>query len=97
MRPQTKKGIRNSTTAERAIIECLKELHIPFEHKWWILHYEVDFLVGDYIIEVDGRKLQSEKRNKILLEAGYNLIHISNLQAKERSQIKAQLEKIYGN
>ena len=95
MRPQIL--IKNSTKAERIIIECLKELRIPFKHRWLILRYEVDFLVGNYIIEVDGRGMQSEKKNKILLEAGYNLIHISNLQAKERSQIKAQLEKIYGN
>lgn len=92
MRPQIK--TRNSTKSERRVIEVLKELRKPFCHRLLLLGYEVDFLIGNYIIEIDGRKKQSEKKNRELLEAGFNVIHLSNQQTKERSKLTIYLKNI---
>jgi len=95
MRPQIL--IKHSTKSERRLIEVFKELRIPFKHRWLLLGYEVDFLIGNIIIEVDGRKKQSVEKNKTLTEAGYDVIRISNLATKERSHIKLFITKIYVN
>lgn len=92
MRPQILK--KHSTKAERRVIEVLKELKVPFYHRFLLLGYELDFLIGNYIIEIDGKKKQSEKKNRELLEAGFNVIHLSNKQTKERSKLKEYLTKI---
>ena len=95
MRPQIL--TRNSTKSERRLIEVFKELQIPFKHRWLLLNYEVDFLIGNIVIEVDGKKKQSVEKNKTLLEAGYNVIRLHNVATKERSHIKLFITKIYVN
>lgn len=95
MRPQILK--KNSTKEERIVIDVLNELRIPFKHRWLLKGYEVDFLIGKIIVEVDGEDQQTVEKNKVLAEAGYHVIHIKNKATRKRSHIKLFIRKIYGN
>ena len=69
---------KHSTKAERIFYEALKELHIPFKHRWTIHGREVDFLLWDkVVIEIDGHEQEGEK-NHFLAELGYIPIHLHN-------------------
>ncbi len=67
----------NSTKAERRVYELLKRLHIPFKHRWKIKNHEVDFIIGNYAIELDGHP-QKALRNQFLVKEGYIPIHFTN-------------------
>jgi len=67
----------NSTKAERRFMELLKKLHIPFQAKVRIKGREVDFLIGNNAIDIDGHG-QDVAKNKMLILAGYNSIHLNN-------------------
>ena len=83
-----------STKAERRFMEILKELHIPFKHRWIIGGKEVDFLIGKHIIEIDGHKQDSSK-NIDLVKQGYIPIHFNNNEIIiNRKNIKQWLEQI---
>ena len=69
--------IGHSTRAERKFHELLKSLHIPFRCKIKINGREVDFLIGDYIIEIDSHK-QNVEKNRMLRDLGYNIVHLNN-------------------
>lgn len=58
-------------------MELLKKLHIPFRYKVKVKGREVDFIVGNMAIEIDGHPQDSAK-NWLILEAGYNPIHLSS-------------------
>lgn len=70
----------NSTKSERRIAEILKNNHIRFLAKRRIGKYEVDFLIGGLILEIDGdvHCEQSADRNAYFIENGYNPIHIGS-------------------
>ena len=68
---------RNSTKAERIFYEMLKTLKIPFRHRWLINGREVDFLIGNYAIEIDSHG-QDVDKNIMLLKEGYTPIHINS-------------------
>lgn len=68
---------KNSTRAERIVYEALKSLHIPFKHRWIINRREVDFIIGKYVLEIDGHEQDGEK-NHMLAELGYVPIHLHN-------------------
>lgn len=68
---------RQSTVAERKVYEVLKELKIPFKHRWMIEGKEIDFLIGKNILEIDGH-LQDAHRNQRLVELGFIPLHIPN-------------------
>lgn len=68
---------KNSTRTERIMYEVLKELKVPFKHRWIISGREVDFIVGDYAIEIDGHEQDGEK-NEMLVREGYTPIHVHN-------------------
>jgi very-short-patch-repair endonuclease len=53
---------RNSTKAERIFYEILKKNHILFKFREKIEGKEIDFIIGKYIVEIDGHE-QSAKRN----------------------------------
>lgn len=74
MRRITKK---HSTKAERRFYEVLKELHIPFKHRWIVDGKEVDFIIGKYAIEIDGHT-QNGIKNHFLAERGYIPLHFQN-------------------
>ena len=82
-----------STKAERQFYEILKELHIPFKHRWIIGNREIDFLIGKYVIEIDGHKQDSSK-NIDLIEKGYIPIHFNNKEINHK-KIKIWLVQIY--
>ena len=68
----------NSTKGERRIAEILKKHKIKFKTKWRIGKYEVDFLVGKMIIEIDGNvhKRTNTERDIYFTSQGYLPIHI---------------------
>ncbi len=73
--------------------EILKELRIPFLHRWRVGRSEVDFLVGKFAIDLDGHA-QDGDRNFDLIERGYVPIHFSNRQLLNRETIKLELIKL---
>jgi len=68
---------RHSTKGERIVYEVLKDLHIPFRHRWLVNGREVDFIFWDVALEINGHE-QDAHRNQLLAEAGYRPIHVSN-------------------
>lgn len=68
---------RHSTKTERIVYEILKELKIPFKHRWMVKGREVDFIIGDVAIEINGHE-QDEEKNKLLIREGYRPLHIHN-------------------
>jgi very-short-patch-repair endonuclease len=68
---------RSSTKAERKFHELLKKYHVPFQTKVKIMGREIDFIVKNYAIEIDGHK-QDVSKNWMLSSLGYNLIHLNN-------------------
>jgi len=68
---------KNSTKQERLVYEVLKELHIPFKHRWIIGGREVDFVINNVCLEIDGHEQDGEK-NHMLAGLGYVPIHLHN-------------------
>lgn len=84
------------TKPERILSRLLNEHRIPFKTKVKVGKYEVDFLIGKLIIELDGHE-QSGIRNEYLANQGYIPWHFVNQEIYEnRVDI---LKKIinYGN
>lgn len=93
MRPQLCK--KHFTRAERIVGEILKSNHIPFRSKVLINNKEIDFLVGEYAIEIDGHTHSGEK-NDSLLKAGFIPVQFTNaFVIKHRDILETQL-KDYG-
>jgi very-short-patch-repair endonuclease len=67
----------HSTKAERKFAERLKANHIPFRIKIKIKEREVDFIVGNYAIDIDGHE-QDGLKNHMLADSGFIPIHIDN-------------------
>lgn len=84
---------KNSTRAERIVAQALRELRIPFEHRVFISTMEVDFLVGDYVIELDGHK-QNSIRNTMFVRRGYKPVHLSNNQVTDLKSTKIWLQTL---
>lgn len=83
----------HSTKCERIIYEILKELKIPFKHRWIISGREIDFLILDkYCLEINGHAQDTEKNN-LLTQLGYVPIHYHNEEIKNnRELIKHKLK-----
>ena len=67
-------------------MEILKQERIKFRTKVKIKGHEVDFLIGKNIIEIRNAN-QRPERNKILLEAGFNLFYLNNQDVKKTTEI----------
>jgi len=78
---------KHSTKAERIVAEALKDLHIPFKHRWMLNGREVDFIIGNVALELDGHEQDGEK-NSMLAELGYIPIHLHNSEVTKESIIK---------
>ena len=78
---------KHSTIQERIFYEVLKELKIPFKHRWLISGREVDFLIGKHVIEINGHEQDGEK-NHFLAELGYIPIHLNNSEITKENIIK---------
>ncbi len=87
----------SSTKPERIFIEILKSHHIPFKYSRVINGKEIDFIIGQYAVEIDGHK-QSSERNQWLLEQGFIPIHYTNSALlKNRSGVEYDItSKYYG-
>lgn len=59
------------------VYEVLKEIRLPFRHRWLLDKYEVDFLIGNIVLEVNGHE-QDVQRNNKLVELGYIPLHLHN-------------------
>ncbi len=93
MRVQLQKLTKqNSTKYERRFAEILKSMRIPFKVKVEVCGHEVDFIIGKKIIEIDGHD-QDRDKNKIILESGYDILHIKNNEIND-SDIKLWLIKL---
>ena len=77
---------KNSTKPERIMYEVLKEMKVPFKHRWIINEREVDFIIGDYAIEIDGHE-QDTFKNKYLVMAGLTPIHLHNSEVNRENII----------
>ena len=78
---------RNSTKQERIVYEILKELKIPFKHRWLIGYREIDFVIGKTCIEIDGHE-QDGTKNAELVKLGYTPIHLHNSEVSREKIIK---------
>lgn len=78
---------KHSTKHERVFYEVLKELKIPFKHRWIIQGRECDFLIGNVCIEIDGHE-QDGNKNHIFAELGYIPIHLHNSEINRQNIIK---------
>lgn len=77
---------KNTTKPERVVYEVLKELRIPFRHRWYINGREVDFVIGTLCLEINGHE-QDEIKNLMLIESGFTPVHIHNTEVT-KSHIK---------
>jgi very-short-patch-repair endonuclease len=78
---------KHSTKSERIVYEILKDLKIPFRHRWLISGKEVDFLIGNKVLEINGHE-QDGMRNHLLANLGYIPIHINNTEVSNRESVK---------
>lgn len=69
-------------------------MKIPFKHRWIIGGREVDFVIGNYCIEIDGHSQDTDK-NEMLANLGYTPIHLHNSEITRENIIKLlnKLEK----
>lgn len=81
-----------STKAERIFYEILKELDVPFKHRWIVEGREIDFIINDTIaVEIDGHKQDPDKNNQ-LVQLGYSPIHLENVELLEdKEKVKKEL------
>lgn len=68
----------NSSKWERRVGEILKNNRIKFRAKVRIGKYEVDFLIGKVVIEVDGsvHKKTNTQKDIFLFNQGYTPLHL---------------------
>jgi very-short-patch-repair endonuclease len=86
--------LSNTTKQERIVHEVLKELRIPFKHRWLVNGREVDFIIGALALEIDGHEQDTEKNNMLLL-SGYTPVHLHNSEVT-RENIKQLLQNYNG-
>jgi len=67
---------------ERILARLLNENRIPFKTKIKVGKYEVDFLIGKLVIELDGH-IQSVEKNNYLANLGYIPWHFTNKEVYE--------------
>jgi len=87
----------HSTKSERILYEVIKQLKIPFRHRSRIDGMEIDFVINNIAIEINGHE-QSVERNKKLIQKGYIPIHFSNeyIQTNRANLKNIILNIIYG-
>lgn len=75
---------KHSTKEERIVYEALKELKIPFKHRWIIGGREIDFVIDKVCIEIDGHN-QDGFKNQELVSLGYTPIHLHNSEVTRKN------------
>lgn len=78
---------KHYTKPERIVGRLLQENHIPFKTKVLIGEREVDILIDNIAIEIDGHE-QDGLKNNMLVNLGYLPIHFHNKEVyNDREQI----------
>ena len=73
----------------------LQESRLPFQMKVIINGREADFLIGSRLIVEVGNHPGENEKNKIFLEAGYDLLDFSNDELREeREKVLTKIKKI---
>lgn len=82
--------LKLKTKGEKRVGEILKRHRIKFKAKQRVGKYEVDFVIGNVVLEVDGEVHQEIKQEKdvFLAQKGFVPLHI---QDKEISAIEKEL------
>lgn len=83
---------KHSTKPERIVYEVLKEMKVPFRHRWIISGREIDFVIGNYALEINGHEQDTDK-NELLVKEGYIPIHVHNSEVN-RENIKKLINKL---
>lgn len=78
---------RNYTKAERIFARALQDNHISFEAHVKIDNMEIDFIVGNYAVEIDGHG-QLGSKNEHLMGLGLIPIHFTNQEVYTRDRNK---------
>ena len=73
------------TKPERILARLLNEHRISFKTKVKVGKYEVDFLIGNLAIELDGH-IQSVEKNQYLANLGYTPWHFTNREVYENRE-----------
>lgn len=85
---------KHYTKPERILGRLLQENHIPFKAKVIIGGREVDFLVNNIAIEVDGHT-QDGLKNNMLVSLGYLPVHFHNEEIyNNREQILKTIKQL---
>jgi len=78
---------KSSTKSERIVYEVLKEMKVPFKHRWIVEGREIDFLLFDNIcLEINGHD-QDTVKNEILAKKGYIPLHLHNSEVTKQKVI----------
>lgn len=86
---------KHFTKSERIFGELLKTKRIPFKTKINIEGREIDFLIGNYVIEIESHA-QDPGKNSFLIDKGYIPIHFTNRDIKfNRPLILKWLEQTF--
>ncbi len=85
---------KNSTTFERRVYEVLKELKVPFKHRWLVGGLELDFVIGKYVLDIDGHK-QNPERNHKIMDLGLTPLHLSNEATNDPTYLKQIITKLW--
>lgn len=86
---------KHFTKSERVLGEALKRHRIPFRAKENVAGREVDFLIGNIALEVNGHDQKPDK-NGILLELGYIPMNVTNGQVLDDVESVISIIKHYG-
>lgn len=68
---------KHFTKAERIFSRILRDNHIVFKTKIYVCGREIDFIVNNFAIEIDGHE-QDGGKNILLIASGYIPIHFTN-------------------
>ena len=75
----------HSTKSERIFAEILKELKLKFKVKQKVRGKEIDFIVGNLAIEINGHD-QTISKNSELLELGFIPLNFTNSEIKNNKE-----------
>ena len=87
---------RNFTKAERILCRILQENKIEFLTKQKVNNREVDFLIGNVVIELDGHSQKIEKNNDLAI-LGYIPLHFTNKEILDNRKVVLNEIKKYIN
>lgn len=87
---------KHYTKPERILARLLQENQISFQSKVSVGGYEVDFLIGNYAIEINGHSQRGDK-NHTLAELGYIPLHFTNTEVySNRDLLLETIKQLHG-